>query len=131
MRTHAVIAAMLLAFLAGCGGGEEAAPTAEDVQGTVPTATETRTETGKAPVQGNAEAGEKIFAEQGCGGCHVLEAANSQGTIGPNLDESQPDFSKAVERVTNGKGQMPPFKGKLSEKEINDVAAFVVESTSS
>jgi len=30
-----------------------------------------------------------------------------------------------VERVTNGSGVMPPFKGTLSEQQIADVAAYV------
>ena len=30
-----------------------------------------------------------------------------------------------VERVTNGAGAMPSFKGQLSEKQIADVAAYV------
>jgi cytochrome c551 len=33
----------------------------------------------------------------------------------------------AEEQVTNGGGGMPPFKGTLSEEEIKNVAAYVVE----
>ena len=43
----------------------------------------------------------------------------------PNLDDAMPPASLVVERVTNGKGPMPPFKGQLSEKQIQDVAAYV------
>jgi mono/diheme cytochrome c family protein len=131
MRSRLAIAAALLALLAGCGGGEEAAPTAEEVEGTVPTETETRTETGAAPTEGDPQAGKAVFAEAGCGGCHTLAAANASGTVGPSLDDSQPEFSLVVDRVTNGRGAMPSFKDQLSEKEINDVAAYVVDSTSS
>jgi mono/diheme cytochrome c family protein len=60
----------------------------------------------------------------------VLEEADSSGSIGPNLDETQPPMALALERVTNGAGAMPAFKGQLSEKQIADVAAFVVASTS-
>ena len=74
--------------------------------------------------------GEAIYASAGCGGCHTLEAAGSSGTVGPNLDDSQPDFELAVDRVTNGSGAMPSFEGQLSEQEIADVAAYVVENTS-
>jgi cytochrome c2 len=31
-------------------------------------------------------AGAQVFANNGCGGCHTLAAANSSGTVGPNLD---------------------------------------------
>jgi cytochrome c6 len=59
----------------------------------------------------------------------MLEAAGSSGSIGPDLDESQPSFELVVDRVTNGSGAMPSFSDKLSEDEIKNVAAYVVEST--
>ena len=75
--------------------------------------------------EGEAKDGEAIFAEAGCGGCHVLEAAGASGTIGPNLDESKPSQELAVERVTNGKGAMPAFKDSYSAAEIAAVADYV------
>jgi mono/diheme cytochrome c family protein len=90
--------------------------------------TETTTEPAGAPA-GDAAAGEAVFASAGCGGCHTLEAAGSTGAVGPNLDEAKPDAALVVERVTKGKAPMPSFKGQLSEKQIEDVAAYVVEST--
>jgi mono/diheme cytochrome c family protein len=33
----------------------------------------------------------------------------------------------AIEQVTDGGGGMPPFGGQLSEEEIQNVAAFVVQ----
>jgi mono/diheme cytochrome c family protein len=89
----------------------------------------TETGAGEEP-QGDPAAGEAIFAEQGCGSCHTLAAAGTSGTIGPNLDETQPSFELTVDRVTNGSGAMPPFAGTLSPEQINDVAAYVVQSTS-
>ena len=78
---------------------------------------------------GDAAAGEAVFASAGCGGCHTLEAAGSSGNVGPNLDEAKPELSLVIDRVTNGMGGMPPFKGQLSDKQIQDVAAYVVAST--
>jgi mono/diheme cytochrome c family protein len=78
---------------------------------------------------GDAAAGGEVFASAGCGDCHVLEAAGSSGSIGPNLDDSKPDAALVVERVTNGMGAMPSFADRLDEKQIDDVAAYVVEST--
>lgn len=78
--------------------------------------------------RGDPEAGKGVFASAGCGGCHVLEAAGSSGEIGPSLDATTLDHEAIVEQVTNGGGGMPPFGGQLSEEEIQDVAAFVVES---
>ena len=61
----------------------------------------------------------------GCVGCHTLADAGATGTVGPNLDDAKPDAALVVERVTNGKGPMPPFKGQLTDKQIQDVAAYV------
>ena len=129
--TPLVLLALLLG-VAGCGGGEEVAPVPETVQGTVPAATTSETTTGEEPttsVEGDAANGEKVFASAGCGGCHTLDAAGSTGNVGPNLDDAKPDASLVVDRVTNGQGVMPSFKGDLSDQEIADVAQYVFEST--
>ena len=76
----------------------------------------------------DATDGETIFLQAGCGSCHTLAAAGSNGTIGPNLDESQPDAQLAVDRVTNGQGGMPAFRGRLDEGQIRAVAEYVAES---
>ena len=78
---------------------------------------------------GDAAAGEAVFTSAGCGGCHTLEAAGSSGNVGPNLDQSKPEMALVVDRVTNGAGAMPSFRGQLDEKQIEDVAAYVVAST--
>ena len=74
---------------------------------------------------GDATAGKEVFASAGCEACHTLADAGSTGTVGPNLDQAKPPATLVVERVTNGKGAMPPFKGQLSETQIEDVAAYV------
>ncbi len=98
-----------------------------ETEGETETGGETGTGEGGAE-DGDAAAGESVFASAACGSCHTLEAAGSSGSVGPNLDESRPDFELAVDRVTNGSGAMPAFEGQLSEQEIRDVAAFVAES---
>jgi len=130
MRRAALLLALLAlsAGLAGCGGGQEASPTPETIIGTLPEAT--TAEEPSSTVEGDASNGAQIFASAGCGGCHTLEEAGSSGTVGPNLDQSQPDLSLTVDRVTNGQGAMPGFSDSLSEQEIADVATYVVESTS-
>jgi mono/diheme cytochrome c family protein len=128
MRRAATLLALLalLVGAAGCGGGEEASPLPETQEGTVPAATTSEAE---APeIEGDASAGEDVYAAAGCGGCHTLEAANSSGSIGPNLDDSKPDFALAFDRVKNGRGAMPSFEEQLSEQQIADVAQYVVES---
>jgi mono/diheme cytochrome c family protein len=70
-------------------------------------------------------AGKEVFESAGCVGCHTLADAGATGTVGPNLDEAKPPVDLVVTRVTNGMGAMPPFKGQLSDKQIQDVAAYV------
>ena len=72
-----------------------------------------------------AAAGERIYNEYGCGNCHTLAAAGSSGTVGPNLDESEPSLDKAIDRITNGKDAMPAFRGQLSDAQIRAVAQYV------
>jgi mono/diheme cytochrome c family protein len=76
--------------------------------------------------EGEAKDGEAIFAEAGCGGCHEFAAAGASGSVGPSLDETPPSKELAVDRVTNGKGAMPPFKDSYSAEEIEAVADYVV-----
>jgi mono/diheme cytochrome c family protein len=141
--------------LAGCGDETTRTTAPETVSGSPPAetggtetagaetggaetgGTETgETDTGAAEtgageeLQGDPAAGEELFAANGCGSCHTLDAAGTSGTIGPNLDDAQPPFELVVDRVTNGMGQMPSFSGTLSPEQINDVAAYVVQSTS-
>ena len=115
--------------VAGCGGEEEATPTPDTITGTVTDTTETETtDTGEEPA-GDPAAGKTVFVAQ-CGTCHALADAGTSGTVGPNLDDAQPDRDLVVDRVTNGQGVMPAFGESLSETEIQDVAAYVVDATS-
>jgi Cytochrome C oxidase, cbb3-type, subunit III len=41
-----------------------------------------------------------------------------------------PENELVVDRVTHGQGVMPAFGDDLSEQQIQDVAAFVVDATS-
>jgi mono/diheme cytochrome c family protein len=118
----------LLVGLAGCGGGDEVSPTPETIVGTLPDVT--TSEGPASTVEGDPSNGAQVYSSAGCGGCHTMQEAGSSGTVGPNLDESKPDLELVVDRVTNGQGAMPAFGDSLSEQEIADVAAYVVESTS-
>jgi mono/diheme cytochrome c family protein len=80
-----------------------------------------------APPGGSTD-GKAIFESAGCSGCHTLAAAGSSGTVGPNLDDAKPSKELAIDRVTNGQGGMPSFKGQLSEAQIEAVATFVSEN---
>ena len=105
------------------GHGAAEAAAVEDV---TETSSGTGTEAGAAG-RGDADAGADVFAAGGCGGCHTFAAADSQGTVGPSLDTSSIDFEGAVTQIRNGGDGMPPFGQELSDEQIADVAAFVVE----
>jgi mono/diheme cytochrome c family protein len=89
---------------------------------------------GGAPApQGDPAAGKAVFTgSAGCSSCHTLADAGATGTVGPNLDQAKPSYDLVVDRVTHGKGAMPAFgdQGILNEKQIQDVAAYVVQATS-
>ena len=126
-RPLLVVLAVAVLLATGCAGRKTVRPLPTEVVGTVPKA-----QTVTVPVKfknGNAVAGKAVFTSAGCVGCHTLAAANSHGTVGPNHDQASPALSLVVTRVTKGGGAMPPFAGRLSDKQIADVAAFVVKST--
>jgi mono/diheme cytochrome c family protein len=87
-------------------------------------------EGGPAPggIAGGSTDGEQIFSAAGCGSCHVLQAAGSTGTIGPDLDATRPSLELAIDRITNGAPPMPAFEGRLTEEQIRAVAEFVSSS---
>jgi mono/diheme cytochrome c family protein len=118
-----LVAVALAVAVTACGGQEDLSPTADTVAGTLAVPEEAQLP------PGDAAAGKEIFASAGCGGCHVLADAGSAGNVGPDLDQSQPDYELAVSRVTNGAGVMPAFGGTLSEQQIADVVTYVVEAT--
>jgi mono/diheme cytochrome c family protein len=104
-------------------GGEEAGE-AEENKGNEETPVEgEEAEAAGAP---NAEAGKEVFAEE-CSVCHGATGRGGNG--GPDLTTmpKAKEQAGAEEQVTNGGGGMPAFKGTLSEEEIKNVAAYVVE----
>src|SRR6478609_5456817 len=51
---------------------------------------------GAAPPKVPGGPGAQVFANNGCGGCHTLAAAETGGVTGPNLDEVLPGQSEAM-----------------------------------
>jgi mono/diheme cytochrome c family protein len=101
------------------------APTTTESSPTAPTPTGGNTTETTTPVPaGDAAAGKVVF-KTNCGGCHTLADAGTTGTVGPNLDQKKPDAALVLDRVTNGKGAMPAWKGTLTDTQIADVVAYV------
>jgi len=123
----------LLAFavalvLAGCGGGETV------IEGRVPQETTPTIELGDA-------AGREVFisvAQPPCGNCHTYEAAGTEQTLGPNLDESLQgkDAAYILEQIVNPDSQVDAFADrhlmpedygeKLTDKQLADLVAFLL-----
>jgi len=103
----ALISALLVTACGGGGGGSSSGSSSA------------------AGGSSNASAQGKTVFNTNCKGCHTLKDAGSTGSVGPNLDELQPDKATVVRQVDNGGGQMPAFKGKLSDAQINAVATYV------
>ena len=72
--------------------------------------------------------GKQLFTQGAtppCAICHTLADAESTGQIGPVLDEIKPDAQRVLKALRNGLGQMPSFKGKLSEEQMQALATYV------
>ena len=114
-------------LLAGCGGEKTVSPTGS-VEGTLPKA-----------AKGNPAAGKKLFADNGCGGCHTFKAAGADGKIGPNLDEvlTGKDAEFVKTSITDPNAEiasgfqpniMPQNYGsQLSSQQIADLVAFLTQ----
>ena len=68
--------------------------------------------------------GKSIF-QQNCAACHTLKDAGASGSVGPNLDQLKPSRPRVIRQVTQGGKIMPAFKGRLSDAQIQAVAAYV------
>jgi mono/diheme cytochrome c family protein len=68
-------------------------------------------------------AGKRVFATA-CSRCHTFKPRDWTGDR-VNLADLQPSYRVVVEKVTGGGIAMPSFEGKLSKRQIRNVAAFV------
>jgi mono/diheme cytochrome c family protein len=92
-----------------------------------------------------ATTGEQIFTAAGCAGCHKLASAGATGNIGPSLDQlaaaaGKREPGKSAEDYVHesivdpdaytvsgfGKGVMPSYEGKLSDKQLEALVQFLL-----
>ena len=82
---------------------------------------------------GDAASGAKIFAAN-CNACHMggNNVVNAAKTLkGDALEKYGMNSIEAITtQVTNGKNAMPSFRGRLTDKQIEDVATYVLEKSS-
>jgi cytochrome c oxidase subunit 2 len=117
---RAALAVAVVVVAAGCGGGGS-----------------------------KVEAGKKTFVSEGCGSCHTVAAAGTDGTLGPNLGEAlAPDAQAAGtpldefvrQSILNPNGYINPryladtmptnYGDLLSGDQIDGLVAFLVDVTS-
>jgi mono/diheme cytochrome c family protein len=96
---------------------------------------------GAAPPQVPGGPGAQVFANNGCGGCHTLAAAQSGGVTGPNLDEALPSQNAGMveESIVDPNAHivkgypanvMPQNFGEtLSKKELEDLVQYLLQET--
>ena len=78
---------------------------------------------------GDAAAGKGIFTAN-CNACHLggKNVVNAAKTLkkGDLEKYGMNSLEAIVAQVTNGKAAMPAFKGRLTDKQIEDVATYVL-----
>jgi mono/diheme cytochrome c family protein len=95
-----------------------------------------------------AKTGDQIFTAAGCAGCHTFSPAGSNGTIGPNLNQLKTQAGKLVPGksaeeyirqsledpgayiVKGFPNAMPPFKGRLTDQQINALIDYLLQKGS-
>jgi PQQ-dependent dehydrogenase (methanol/ethanol family) len=75
---------------------------------------------------GDPAAGKTVFADN-CAGCHGVSGTGGNG--GPDLTAipSAKDEAAVLKQVQKGGGGMPAFEGTLTQKQIQDVTAYVTQ----
>jgi len=92
-----------------------------------------------------AKTGDQIFTAAGCASCHTFSPAKANGTIGPNLNELKTQAGKLVPGksadeyvresiedpgaylVKGFPNAMPPFKGRLTDEQINALIDYLLQ----
>jgi mono/diheme cytochrome c family protein len=76
-------------------------------------------------VAASAEAGARIYGNY-CENCHGQELQNTSQGVTFDLRKLRPDeHERFINSVTNGKKQMPPWKGVLDEDKMESVWAYI------
>jgi mono/diheme cytochrome c family protein len=119
-----VIAALIVA---GCAKGSDQSTTSSTTTtSTTTSAPAAAPTTGAMTVTpGDAAHGKALFTAN-CASCHG--ATGTEGGVGPSLknEKSRKNFDQAVAWIKNPRPPMPKlYPGTLSEKDVQDAAAYV------
>ena len=73
---------------------------------------------------GNADAGKRIFATNGCYQCHGYSGQG--GAAGARIGRTALNLAAFLRYVRQPAGQMPPYTSKvMSDEQLGDVYAFL------
>lgn len=117
-RKIVVLTLLLAGTLSACGKSETTPSPTPGTTTTTPTTTTSTGTTTKVDAQ--------VVFKANCVSCH---GANLEGMVGPNLQKVGGKHSKEqlATIVSNGKGAMPGFKGKLSEDEVSSLSTWLAD----
>ena len=73
----------------------------------------------------NLVRGKQLY-EQACVICHGADGKGGHGVGAPLTGVK--DFTLAIETVTKGRNNMPPFSASFTAEQIRDVSAYVIEA---
>jgi mono/diheme cytochrome c family protein len=73
--------------------------------------------------------GAQLWTAAGCGACHTLKAAGSNGTAGPDLDQIRPTGAMVAMQVETGGSGMPSYRRSLTRAELDSLASYVAEAS--
>jgi mono/diheme cytochrome c family protein len=139
MTLAALLVAVSLAFVAGCGGDDDDAAEGTTTEATTAAPATTAATTGgeqtnpqttgtqadveePGAVEGDATAGEQFFAST-CTSCHMNNGRDAGG-VGPQLAGQGLTADVVRATVENGKGAMPP--GLAQGADLDNVVAYVI-----
>ena len=114
MKTTSGLLFLVLFLITSCGGGDSGEKT---------DASTSKPETA-SPVVDNIAAGEKIFRTY-CITCHGIDGRLELNGA-KDLAISEVPLEERINQVTNGKGLMTPFKGILSDVQIQQVSEYTM-----
>ena len=77
------------------------------------------------PSAGNAAEGRKLY-DQACVICHGADGKGGHGGGAPLA--AVRDLASAIQTVTTGRSNMPPFGGTFTPEQIRDVSTYVVDA---
>lgn len=81
-----------------------------------------------------ADLGQAQFIRMGCGSCHTFAAARSHGQIAPDLDSALASYDKQRlvatirrPRTSDDLARMPDFSERMTDKELDALATYLLE----